>query len=204
METKERIIEEAANMFRTYGIRAVTMDMLATRMGMSKRTIYEVFKDKDELLHGVMIWMVKKQSELINHCLESSGNVIGAVFMMMDIMMDHYRKMSAAFKLDMKRYHNEIKRKMEMDNAFPYENSRAILVRGVKEGIFRSDLDIDMTDRCLKEMTKINGQEEPGDLDNEEMIRNFFVNYLRGISTDKGLALINKYDKKITGNNRIK
>ncbi len=204
MDTKERIIEEAANMFRTYGIRAVTMDMLATQMAISKRTIYEIFKDKDELLHGVMIWMVMKQSELISHCLKSSGNVIEAVFMMMDIMMDHYRKMSPAFKLDMKRYHNDIKRKMEMDNAFPSENSRDILVQGVKEGIFRSDLDIDMTDRCLKGMTKMNDREEPGDIDSEEMIRNFFVNYLRGISTRKGLDLIDHYNKRnTTGSNRI-
>lgn len=204
MDTKDRIIEEAANMFRTYGIRAVTMDMLATQMGMSKRTIYEVFKDKDELLQGVMMWMIMKQSELINHCLESSGNVIEAVFMMMDIMMDHYRKMSPAFKLDMKRYHNDIKRKMEMDNAFPYENSRAILIQGVKEGIFRSDLDIELTDRCLKGMTKINENEETGNFDDEQMIRNFFVNYLRGISTRKGLDLIDHYARNnSTGNNRI-
>ena len=45
-------------MFRTYGIRAVTMDMLAAQMGISKRTIYEVFSDKDELLKGVLKWMV--------------------------------------------------------------------------------------------------------------------------------------------------
>ncbi len=65
MDYKQRIIEEAAVMFRTYGIRAVTMDMLATQMGISKRTIYEVFKDKDELLTGVLKWMTVRQQEVI-------------------------------------------------------------------------------------------------------------------------------------------
>jgi len=152
-----------------------------------------------------MNWMSMKKAELIKHCLESSGNVIEAIFMMMDIMMDHYRKMSPAFKLDMKRYHNDIVRKMELDNAFPYDNSRDILIQGVKEGVFRNDLDIELTDRCLKGMTKINEKDNPGDFEDEEMIRNFFVNYLRGISTRKGLELINLYNKKnLTGNNTIK
>ena len=57
MDYRQRITEEAANMFRTYGIRAVTMDMLANRLGISKRTIYEIFTDKDELLKGVLMWM---------------------------------------------------------------------------------------------------------------------------------------------------
>ena len=70
MEIKERIIEEAALMFRTYGIRAVTMDMLASQMGISKRTIYENFVDKDELLEGVIYWMASKQKEMFESILD--------------------------------------------------------------------------------------------------------------------------------------
>ncbi len=65
MDYHQRIIEKAAEMFRTYGIRAVTMDMLANDLGISKRTIYEVFKDKEELLQGVLKWMAVKQREMM-------------------------------------------------------------------------------------------------------------------------------------------
>ena len=54
IDCKNRIVEEAALLFRTYGIRAVTMDMIASNLGISKRTIYENFRDKDELLVHVM------------------------------------------------------------------------------------------------------------------------------------------------------
>ncbi|HLN55254.1 MAG TPA: TetR/AcrR family transcriptional regulator [Bacteroidales bacterium] len=204
MSTRDRIIEEAAQMFRTYGIRAVTMDMLAAQMGISKRTIYEVFRDKDELLKGVMMWMSSMKSQLIDRCLESSSNVIEATFMIMDIMMEHYKKMSPAFKLDMKKHHNDmIKFNADIDS-LPQSDSKQILIEGVKQGVFRSDLDIDLTDRCLRGMTKMNEKEIPEDFDNEDMIRNFFVNYLRGISTQKGLELIDLYDRRkgTTGNNR--
>ncbi len=63
MDYRQKITEEAALMFRTYGIRAVTMDMLANQMGISKRTIYEVFHDKDELLQGVLKLMAVRQRE---------------------------------------------------------------------------------------------------------------------------------------------
>lgn len=206
MDIRQRLIEEAALMFRTYGIRAVTMDMLANQMGISKRTIYEVFNDKDELLQGVMKWMAIRQSDLTNNCLKSSENVIEAIFKIMDSMMEHFKKMSPAFKLDMKKYHNTMVQRLRESDELPYDNSKEILIRGIREGIFRPDIDIEITDRCLRGVTKMSNEKEavPDDFDNEEVLRDFFINYLRGISTQKGLDLINQYDKKRnrTGNNR--
>lgn len=207
MDIRQRLIEEAAQMFRTYGIRAVTMDMLASQMGISKRTIYEVFSDKDELLQGVMIWMAMKKSELTKNCLESSQNVIEAIFMIMDNMMEHFRKMSPSFRLDMKKYHQSMMLRLREKDELPYDNSKDILIRGIREGIFRPDIDIELTDRCLKGVTKMSNEKEtiPEDFENEELIRDFFINYLRGISTQKGLDLISQYDKKRNspGSNRI-
>ena len=65
MDIRDRIIEGAAELFRTYGIKSVTMDSLANHLGISKRTIYEVFSDKDELLIGVLKWMARRQKELV-------------------------------------------------------------------------------------------------------------------------------------------
>src|SRR5512138_271340 len=127
MDTKNRIIEEAANMFRTYGIRAVTMDMLAAEMGISKRTIYEIFRDKDELLQGVMRWMAYKQVELTNKYLQNSENVIEAIFGIMDNMMDHIKKMSPAFRLDMRKYHHDLIRTLRENNELPVNDTREIL-----------------------------------------------------------------------------
>ena len=111
MDYRQRIIEEAAVMFRTYGIRAVTMDMLANQMGMSKRTIYEVFSDKDELLQGVLKWMTIKQQEVMTKILDESENVIEAIFKMLDLMSDHFQNMSPAFQMDIKKYHHDVIKK---------------------------------------------------------------------------------------------
>jgi TetR/AcrR family transcriptional regulator, cholesterol catabolism regulator len=205
MGSRERIINEAAALFRTYGIRSVTMDMIAGQMGISKRTIYELFRDKEELLQGVLRWMGEKQRDLTEECLKNSENVIEAIFKIMNNMTEHYKKMSPAFRLDMRRYHNDMIRHMKENEELPYHNIKSILVRGMKEGLFRQDLDIEITNKCLSGVTKMSSEGEKLEFDDadENVLRDFFINYLRGISTQKGLELINIYDHRISGNKGI-
>ncbi len=156
MDYRQRITEEAANMFRTYGIRAVTMDMLANQLGISKRTIYEIFRDKDELLRGVLKFMAEKQQELVQKVFGKSENVIEAIFTLLDLMSAHFRKMSPAFKLDMEKYHNDILAALRENDQMPYYIDNAeMLKRGIKEGIFRDDIDIEVTNNCIYEVMKM-------------------------------------------------
>lgn len=199
MDYRQRIIEEAAVMFRTFGIRAVTMDMLANQMGISKRTIYEVFKDKDELLQGVIKWMSVRQHELMAKIFGETENVIEAIFKMIDLMSEHFQNMSPAFQMDMKRQYHEIVEKLEkMDDLPYYGNNAEILIRGIREGVFREDIDLEITNKCLLEVVRMSNDKNvfpPDNFINKDVIRNFYINYLRGISTRKGLDLIDFYEK---------
>jgi AcrR family transcriptional regulator len=199
VDYKQKIIEEASAMFRTYGIRAVTMDMLASSMGISKRTIYEVFKDKDELLKGVIKWMSQKQKEVMKMILDESDSVIEAVYKMFDLMMDHLQKMTPAFQLDMKKFQKKILENPGEYHDLPYySNNTEILRRGIEEGVFREDIDIDITNKCMLEVAKMSNDQDvfpPEDFLKKDVIRNFYVNYLRGISTPKGLELIDIYER---------
>jgi len=72
MDIRERIIDEASESFKTYGIKSVTMDSLANQLGMSKRTIYEIFSDKDDLLVAVLNRIAQQQKELVKRVLDES------------------------------------------------------------------------------------------------------------------------------------
>jgi len=206
MDTRQKIIEEASVMFRTYGIRAVTMDMLAGEMGISKRTIYEIFSDKDELLNGVLETMKEKQHKLVADIMNGSENVIEAIFRIMDVMTEHFINMSPAFKLDMKKHHNDIVLRLRETGELPYYSDNTdILLRGIKEGLFRRDIDISIANKCLLEVVRISDDKDLFPSENfssTDVIRDFFINYVRGISTQKGLDLINYYDKKRTALNK--
>jgi len=207
MDYRQKIIEEASVMFRTYGIRAVTMDMLAGRLGISKRTIYEVFSDKDELLKGVLKWMAQKQREVMLKVFSESGNVIEAIFKMLDLMSDHFQKMAPAFQMDIRRFHRDlVDNQQELRDLPYYSNNSEILIRGIKEGVFRDDINIEITNKCLLEVARMSNDNQgfpPDDFMNKDVIRNFYINYLRGISTQKGLDLINRYERgEILNGNR--
>ena len=84
MGNKEHIILVATELFKNYGIKSVTMDTLANQLGISKRTIYEAFSDKDELLMAVLKNIAYQQKELINRVIDESENSIVAIFRMLE------------------------------------------------------------------------------------------------------------------------
>jgi hypothetical protein len=108
--------------------------------------------------------------------------------------------MSPAFQMDMKRLHRDLYRNPEELTDLPYfSNNSEILKRGIQEGVFREDIDVEITNKCLLEVARMSNDKDvfpPDDFSNKDVIRNFYINYLRGISTRKGLDLINFYEKK--------
>lgn len=200
MDNRQRIIEEAALLFRTYGIRAVTMDMLANQMGISKRTIYELFKDKDEILSAVINWMTEKQRVVLSKILIESENVVEALFKILDLMRDHFMNMSPAFLMDIKKYrHKMMSNTDEKSEMHFFGFNEEVVRRGIKEGVFREDIDVTIINMCLFEVSKMSNDMKSipaDDLQRKDVIRNVYINYLRGISTKKGLDLISYYEKQ--------
>jgi AcrR family transcriptional regulator len=176
------------------------MDSLANHLGMSKRTIYEVFSDKDELLIGVMKWMAEKQKELVKKVLDESENAIVAIFTLLSINRDHFQNMSPAFQADMKRFHYDVLMKKADKYEMPdYKNNQQVFERGIKEKFFRKDINPDLANRCFDSLVKsiMNNDLYPYDqFSRNEVIGNVLFNYLRGISTVQGIELIDKLELK--------
>lgn len=200
MEIRNRIIEGAAYLFRSYGIKSVTMDSLANHLGMSKRTIYEIFSDKDDLLIGVLNWMNEKQKEILKTILDESENAIVAIFRLLEINQVHFQQMSPAFQADVKKIHYELLIKNASQGEMPdYRNTQQVIERGIKEKLFRKDINADLANRCLY---LLGGTVMDNDLfpfeqfSRREVVKTSFINYLKGISTPEGLNLINNLEVK--------
>lgn len=200
MDIRYRIIDGASELFRTYGIKSVTMDSLANQLGMSKRTIYEVFSDKDELLVAVLTRIAQKQRELVKKVLDESENSIIAIFRMLEINRDFFQDTSPAFQADLKKYHNNVLMENSNGPDLPdYRNNQQVIENGIKEGLFRKEINADLANRCLYNLGKtiVDHEIYPYELfSRRDVIENIFINYLRGISTQKGLDLINQLERK--------
>jgi AcrR family transcriptional regulator len=199
MDNREKIIERAAELFRTYGIRTVTMDILANELGMSKRTIYEIFSDKDELFIGVLKWMSEKQKELVKKVLDESENTIVAIFRLLEINREHVQRMSPAFREDMRKFHRDVLMKRPDVCEMPdYRNNMPVIKKGIAEKNFRDDIDPDIVTRCIDSLARsiMNNDVYPFDqFSRRDVISNVLINYLRGIATPAGLELINNLEK---------
>jgi AcrR family transcriptional regulator len=200
MEIRDRIIEGAAALFKTYGIRAVTMDSLASHIGMSKRTIYENFADKDEILEGVIQVMAERQKTLVKKILDDSDNAIDAIFRLIETSRDHFQEMSPAFHEDIKKFHREVLMNKTVKCEMPdYRNNIEVIEKGIKQKIFRKDINADVVNRCLYSLARSTMDGELYPFENftrREVIKNVIINYLRGISTDEGIQLIDKRTAK--------
>ncbi|HRT47038.1 MAG TPA: helix-turn-helix domain-containing protein [Bacteroidales bacterium] len=201
MDNRTKILEGAAELFRRYGIRSVTMDMIASHVGVSKRTIYEIFSDKNELLAGVLSLMASKQKNLIEKILSESENIIAAIFRLMEVHIEHIQSMSPGFFDDMKKFHQELAGRKDLKCEIPdYRNNRQAIERGVKEKLFRKDINIDIVNRTLYGMmfSVMNNDLYPFEqFSRRDVLKNTIVIYLKGIATPEGLEIIQKLEKNL-------
>jgi AcrR family transcriptional regulator len=197
-EYDARIIAGAAELFRTCGIKAVTMDEIANHLGISKRTIYERFGDKDELLFAVMDAMIIKQREKIADILNSSPDVIAAIFTLLNIGKDHAASMNPLIGSDLRKYHNNVLLRIKEKCENPdYEGSLKVLEKGKEQGIFRQDIDNEIVSRFFSGLSSMitDSKVFPSDeFLHRDLIKNVIINYLRGISTSKGNKIIDKME----------
>jgi TetR/AcrR family transcriptional regulator, cholesterol catabolism regulator len=206
MDTKEKILHHACRKFLSIGIRNVTMDTLASELAISKRTIYELFGDKDTLvIESIRRMIIENNNELLA-IIENTENVIEAIFLITNRQKQMRREFPTVFTEDIKKYFPMVHASFysSKSDLKQFSVSYALLEKGMKEGIFSKELKTELVDNFLQEIISLVHTSErirslnPTDT---EVINNIFLPYLRGICTHKGLELMNKYFEENNGNN---
>ena len=197
MEVRERIIVESGILFGKYGIRSMTMDALAEEMGISKRTIYERFKDKDTLLLEVLKYFKAKQTREALAIMDESGDAIEAMFRMVKVTIGRLAQMNPLFFHDLKKYHTRVFKKLSDPGEIrDFSITEKLLKTGIQQDLFRIEINIGIVNRTLHELFDLFGHDsnmvETG-FHRKEMFDHIIIPYLRGISTGKGTILLDKH-----------
>ena len=122
MEIQERIRQKADELFRRYGIRSVTMDEIATQLGMSKKTIYQYYTDKDQLVDAVAVDEIHFSQECCTRDSAAAENAIEEIFKVMEFVEVMFRNMNPSMLHDLEKYHpGGYKKFLEHKNKFLYE-----------------------------------------------------------------------------------
>lgn len=200
MEIRERIKHKADELYRRYGIKSVTMDEIALQLGVSKKTIYQSFSDKNELVDEVMVDMLDENKKCCVLSIQNSEDAIHEILLMMDAMKDMMTSLSPSFVFDIQRGHPSSFKKFDnFKTGFIYEILKANIERGKLEGLYRSEVNTEVISKFrLHTMMLIFNEEifPKNQYSVLELQNEMIIYYLYGMVTLKGYDLITKYQKE--------
>jgi AcrR family transcriptional regulator len=197
MSVSDRIISEAIKLFVSCGIKSVTMDDIAKEIGVSKRTIYENFRDKDELLRECLLTNMSMQKCTSIEVKLNCKNVIEEILTILYEGIKNIEKINPSLMTDLKKFHYKIWN----DIIIPHQKDKlkdfkVKIEEGINQNLFRKDINVDIVSGILQ--IQINSMPDdnifPIDkYSRTDVISNIVINFLRGIATKKGIEIIEEF-----------
>jgi TetR/AcrR family transcriptional regulator, cholesterol catabolism regulator len=197
MENKERILEKAHDLFMQYGIRSITMDEIAAQLGISKKTIYQFFTDKDAMVEAVVNELINRNEEDCRSFTLTSENAVHEIFIAMDFTQEMLKAMNPQIMYDLEKHHPAAyKRLKQYKYQFLFSTIKENLERGAREDIYRPDLNIDLTTRHRIESAFMPFNQEAFPQNKYPMnqtCHELAILFLHSICNLRGKKLIEKY-----------
>jgi len=200
MEPLTKILSASAELFSQYGFKTITMDDIARRAGISKKTLYQHFANKQEVVNESVMWYKNSTSESCAMVLKDSENAIEAMVKMLAFFDNMNKRINPMAMFEMQRFFPEAYKTfrdllVERDVVMIRDN----ILQGIKEGLYRADINADLLARYRLETSLLVLQ--PNLLVND---RNSLMSvaleigehFLYGIMTAKGEKLYLKYKAK--------
>ena len=200
MEYKERIQAKAHELFMQFGIRSVSMDDIANSLGMSKKTLYQFFADKDELVDAVVDGHISVMEADCTECRREAKDAVHEIFITMDRIIEQFSNMNPMVLNDLAKFHfRAYQRFKEHKDKFLAKIIRENIEWGKKEELYRLDINTDVMSKFRLEsmMVPFNiSVFPPGKYNLAELSGQFIEHFIFGLATIKGHKLILKYKQE--------
>jgi len=195
---RQRIIEEASELFGRSGVKSITMDDLARHLGISKRTIYENFKDKEDLLIACVEVVLEENFEKQQKAFLEADNVADAILLILQKNAAQATQRQFNMINDIRKYYPQVfKEHLARFQVDQFRDMEHLIQRGIDEGVFREDLNPEIIALffCRQGEGVIHGNKDLEKFSLTDIFDNIAITFLRGICTAKGIEIINKYKK---------
>mgnify|MGYP000524506101 FL=1 len=195
MQTK--ILFKARDLMLQSGLRQVTMDDLAHQLGISKKTIYQYYKDKDDLVKAVVNLELKDHEITCKDCKSKAENAIHEMFLLMENMKAMTQTMNPNSMMELeKHFSNAFDMIKNHKDEFLFSLIKQNLMKGIEEGCYRKDLDIDIISKFRLETVFIpfNLHLFPlSKFNSLEVHTQLMEHFVYGLMTIKGHELMDRY-----------
>jgi AcrR family transcriptional regulator len=191
MDELVTILKKVRQLYRKYGIRSVTMDDVSHELGISKKTLYQYVRDKDDLVHKVVEMEISDRKERMNITCSDDKNAIEQLLEIARCISNMLKDYSAASEYDLKKYYPDLYikvRELRRNHIFRFIFDN--LKKGIEEGLYREEIKLDT-------ISRLNVSLIDNMVDNEvitisefmdaQFFNEFFAYHIRGIVNAKGL-----------------
>jgi len=197
MPVRARILETASRMFRTYGIKSVTMFDISRECGVSKKTVYEHFKDKEELVQDGVRFLLNRHEQHLEDFRQHSANAIEELLKEVEYIEQVGNTINPVMLFEMQKYLPDIWKDVEV---FKQERLlqaiTANLERGMREGLYRKDLKLNIMARTRLlqlDMAFEPSQFSVAQFNMHEVMKEIATHFILGVTTMKGRKLAAEY-----------
>ena len=194
---RDKILIGASDLFLSYGFKSVTMDDIANKMGMSKKTIYQHFTNKTKLVEATTLFVFEFISKGIDQICALEKNPIEEIYSIKQFLMEHLKDEKSSPQYQLQKYYPKIYNTLKSKQ---YEVMKSCVInnlnRGVELGLYRNDIHIDFIARVyFNAMLALKDKDLfPNHQFSMNMLMNNYLEYhIRGICTPKGLNNLDAY-----------
>jgi len=190
-------IQKIKEIYSRYGIKSVTMDDLSRELGMSKKTLYELFSDKEEVVSKVVNYMIDEQQKAVDQLLEQeNNNAIDELLMLSRLIADHLKNVNPSLSYDLKKYYPRVWDDLvQFKSKTVFEYIMANFRKGIEQGIYSNDLFHEIVAFVYvarMEMYSLGGWTELEKYSYRDVYRTLFLYHVRGIANENGRIHLEK------------
>lgn len=202
MDVKTQILEKAEDLFLRYGLKSVTMDDIARKLGMSKKTLYHYVENKTDLVSKIMLAHIETEKAMMEEVRTNSGDAIEEMLKVGRHAVQQLRKLSPTLVYDLQKYYQNIWLLLQkLHRGHGQQMIQENIERGKIQGVYRADINAEILAKMYVMSTFSLVDEEIfplKDFNKEKLFIEFIKYHIHGIASEKGLAL---YKKHVQGKN---
>lgn len=189
-----------------YGIKSITMDDVASELGISKKTLYQYVTDKDDLVGKFVDSEIALRQEEICKCFRIGFNAIEELFEISVFMNKLMRDQNPATEHDLKKYYPEhFQKTLKARREGIYNYILLNLKKGVKEGLYRKEMNNEVIAKLYlmrSENTNLSNMFTIEELTSFKLFTELLTYHIRGIATEKGIIVLEKKIKELQTANK--
>ncbi len=197
IETKEKILKGAEGLFTRYGIRSISMDDIARHLSVSKKTLYQHFADKDELVTMVTEAHMSSSKKMYEDIRKKSENSIDELHKIGTQVRRHIEEQNPTLLFDIQKFHPKA---WSVWVEYKDNYIRTSIVRnikqGIKDGYIRPEVNAEISAQFRLAAIQVSCDEQyfpHGKFNLAEVQSQIFEQYVYGLCTEKGKKLYQKY-----------